>query len=90
MAARVRRPLKIVAFNTNTRESAGICIPICSSEVRLAAVYTSPGHAWNDADITGLLSFRHKSLTTGNLNAKHPFWNIVVSKPFRRETTEFI
>jgi hypothetical protein len=37
--------------------------------VLLAAVYKSPGHAWNDADIIKLLSFRHKSLLAGNLNA---------------------
>jgi hypothetical protein len=37
------------------------------------------GHAWNDADITKLLRFRYKSLLAGDLNAKHPFWNSVVS-----------
>jgi hypothetical protein len=47
--------------------------------VLLAAVCKSPGHAWNDADITELLSFRHKSLPAGNLNAKHPFWNSAIS-----------
>jgi hypothetical protein len=35
-----------------------VCIPIGNSEVLLAAVYKSPGHAWNDADIIALLSFR--------------------------------
>jgi hypothetical protein len=47
----------------------------------IAAVYKSPGHAWNDTDITELLSFRHKSLLAGDPNAKHPFWNSVVSNP---------
>jgi hypothetical protein len=37
-----------------------------------------PGHAWNDADIAELISFRHVS-TAGNLNAKHTFWNSLVS-----------
>jgi hypothetical protein len=48
--------------------------------VLLAAICKSPGHAWNDADIIELLSFRHKSLLAGDLNAKHPFWNNVYSK----------
>jgi hypothetical protein len=30
--------------------------------VLIAAVCKSPGNAWNDADITELLNFRHKSL----------------------------
>jgi hypothetical protein len=49
--------------------------------VLLATVYKSPGHAWNDADIIELFSFRHKPLPAGYLNAKHPFWNTIVSKP---------
>jgi hypothetical protein len=57
------------------------CIPIGNSEVLLAAFCKSPGHTWNDANITELLSFRHKSLLAGYLNVKHPFWNSVVSKP---------
>jgi hypothetical protein len=55
-------------------EATGVCMPIGNSEVLLAA-----GHAWNDADIIELLSFRHKSLLAGDLNAKHPFWNSIVS-----------
>jgi hypothetical protein len=62
-------------------EATGVCIPIDSSEVLLAAVYKSPGHAWNDALIAELISFRHKSLLAGSLNAKHPLWNNVVSNP---------
>jgi hypothetical protein len=58
-------------------EATGVCIPICNSEVLLAAVYKLPGHAWHDADIVELLCFRHKSLLAGDLNAKHPFWNSV-------------
>jgi hypothetical protein len=60
-------------------EATGVCIAIGNGEVLLAAVYKSPGHAWNDADIVELLSFRHKSLLAGDLNAKHPVWNGVVS-----------
>jgi hypothetical protein len=47
--------------------------------VLLAAVYKCPGHAWRDADITDLLSFRPKSILAGDLNAKIPFWNSTVS-----------
>jgi hypothetical protein len=47
--------------------------------VLLAAVYKSSGNAWNDANITELLIFRHKSILAGDLNAKHPFWNSVIS-----------
>jgi hypothetical protein len=61
-------------------KATGVCIPTGSSEVLLAAVCRSPGHAWNDTDITELLSFRHKSLLAEYLNAKHQFWNIIVPK----------
>jgi exonuclease III len=47
-------------------EATGVCIPIRFSEVLLAAVYISPGRAWSDADITELLSFKHKS-----------FWQVI-------------
>jgi hypothetical protein len=57
-----------------------VCIPIVNSKMLLAAVYKTPGHAWNDTDITELLIFRHKSLLAGDLNAKHPFLNSVISK----------
>jgi hypothetical protein len=60
-------------------EATGVCRLIGNSEVLFAAVYKSPGHAWNDADITEVLSFRRKSLPAGDRNAKHPFWNSVVS-----------
>jgi hypothetical protein len=62
-------------------EATGICIPILNSEILLAAVYKSTGSAWSDADISELLSFRHKSILAGDLNAKHPFWNSAVSSP---------
>jgi hypothetical protein len=58
-------------------EATGVCIPIGNNEV----LAKFPGHSWNDADITELLSFRRKSLLAGDLNAKHPFWNSVVSNP---------
>jgi hypothetical protein len=41
----------------------------------------SAGCAWSDADFTELLSFRRKSILTGDLNAKDPFWNSAVSNP---------
>jgi hypothetical protein len=57
-----------------------VCISIGNSEVLLAVVCKSSGHAWNDADIIKLLSFRHNSLLTRYLNAKnHPFWKSVIS-----------
>jgi hypothetical protein len=62
-------------------EATGVCIPIGNSEFMLAAVYKSPGRAWSDADVIELLSFRHKSVLAGDLNAKHPFWNSAVSNP---------
>jgi hypothetical protein len=62
-------------------EPTEVCTPIGNSEVLLAAVYKKPGHAWNNGDITELLSFRHNSLLAGGLNAKHPFWNSVVFNP---------
>jgi hypothetical protein len=62
-------------------ETTGACIPTGNSEVILAVVCKSPGYIWNDADIIELLSFRHKPLLAGNLNAKHPFWNSIVSNP---------
>jgi hypothetical protein len=61
--------------------ATGVCIPIGSNEMLLTAECKSPDHAWNDADITELLSCRHKSLLAGDMNAKHPFWNGVVSNP---------
>jgi hypothetical protein len=52
-----------------------------AAEELLASLYKSSGRASSDADITELLSFRSKSILAGDLNAKHPFWNSVVSKP---------
>jgi hypothetical protein len=62
-------------------EAMGVCIPTGNSEVLLATVCKSPGHAWNDADINELLSCRYKLLLAGDLNAKYPFWNSIVSNP---------
>jgi hypothetical protein len=56
-------------------EAIGVCIPTGKSDVLLAAVYKLPNHAWSDADIIELLSFR----LAGDLNVKHPVWNSVVS-----------
>jgi hypothetical protein len=49
-------------------EATGVCIPIGNSEVLLAAVYNSPGHSWNGADIIEFLSFKHE-LLLADLNA---------------------
>jgi hypothetical protein len=35
-------------------EATGVCIPSDNSEMLLATVFKSPGHAWNDMDITEL------------------------------------
>jgi hypothetical protein len=51
--------------------------------VLLTAVYKSPGRAWNDADITELLSFKPKTILAGDVNAKTPFWNSAVSNTSR-------
>jgi hypothetical protein len=59
--------------------AAGVCIATGNSEVLLWAVYKSPGHSRNDRGITEFLSFRHKSVQVGDLNAKRTFWNSVVS-----------
>jgi hypothetical protein len=58
-----------------------VCIPNGNSELLCAAVCKSPDHAWNVADIIQLITFRHKKLLSGDLNAKHPFWNGIVSNP---------
>jgi hypothetical protein len=70
-----------VAVRTGVTQATGVCIPIGNSEILLASLYKSPGRAWNDADITQLLSFRRKSILSGDLNAKRPFWNSTVSNP---------
>jgi hypothetical protein len=40
-------------------EATGVCIPIGNSEMLLAALCKSPGHTWNDTDVTELLNFSH-------------------------------
>jgi endonuclease/exonuclease/phosphatase family metal-dependent hydrolase len=55
--------------------------PTCNQDILLVAVYKSPGRNWNDADTTELLSFRHKCILAGDLNAKHQPWNRAVSNP---------
>jgi hypothetical protein len=37
--------------------------------------------AVDKSDIIERLRFRRKSLLAGDLNAKHPFWNSIVSNP---------
>jgi endonuclease/exonuclease/phosphatase family metal-dependent hydrolase len=61
-------------------ETTGVCIPIGNQEI-LIAVYKSPWLTWNDADIIELLSFRHKCILAGDLNAKHPSWNSAIANP---------
>jgi hypothetical protein len=62
-------------------DATGVWISVGNSGVLLAAVCKSPGHAWNDADVVEILRFRRKSLLAEDLNAKHPFWNSVVTNP---------
>jgi hypothetical protein len=59
----------------------GVCIPIGNREILLAAVYKSPGCTGSDADIAEFLSFGHKCILAGDLNAQHPSWNSTVSNP---------
>jgi hypothetical protein len=54
-------------------EATGSFIPVGNSDVLLAAVCMSPGHARNSAHITELLNIRYKLLVAGNLNARHQF-----------------
>jgi hypothetical protein len=62
-------------------EATGVCIPIGNREILLAAVYKSPGRTWINVDIAKLLSLRHKCISAGDLNVKHPPWNNTVSNP---------
>jgi hypothetical protein len=71
-------------------EATGICIPIGNSELLLAAVHKSPGHAWSDADISEVLNFRRKSLLAGDLNVKHPVLNSVVLNPSREKLLNLV
>jgi hypothetical protein len=50
-------------------EATGMCIPVGNRDILLKAVYKSPRCTWSDADITKLLSFRHKSIFAGDVNA---------------------
>jgi hypothetical protein len=70
-------------------EATGVCIPIGNKEILLAAVYKSPGRTCSDADITELLSLRHKCILAGDLNAKHPSWNSAVSNPSGEKLLQF-
>jgi hypothetical protein len=63
----------------NSVEATGVCIPIDNRDTLLAAVYKSPGCTGNDADITKLLSFKHKCILAGDRNAKQPPWNSKIS-----------
>jgi hypothetical protein len=60
-------------------EATGVCIPIGSTEIFLAAVYRSPVSDWTDTDIIELLRRKEKIILAGNLNAKHPLWNSRIS-----------
>jgi hypothetical protein len=62
-------------------EATGVCIPIGNQKILIAAVYKSPRRTCNDAYLTELLSFRHKCILAGDLNAEHPSWNSAVSNP---------
>jgi hypothetical protein len=59
-------------------EATAVCIPIANQEILLADVYKSPGRTWNEADVTEVLSFRHKCILAGGLNAKHPSRNSAI------------
>jgi hypothetical protein len=42
--------------------ATGVGIPIGNGKVLLQALYKSPGHSWNDANILEPMKFRGKSL----------------------------
>jgi hypothetical protein len=69
-------------------EATGVCIPVGNDVVILAAVYKSPGRHWNNTDILKLLGFKEKTISAGDLNVKHPFWNSSVSTPSGVELLE--
>jgi hypothetical protein len=63
----------------------GVCRPIRNKEIQLASVYKHPGRTWNDTYITELLSFRHKCILVGSLNAKRQSCNSAVSNPSNKK-----
>jgi endonuclease/exonuclease/phosphatase (EEP) superfamily protein YafD len=69
-------------------EATWVCIPVGNDVVLLAAVYKSPGRPWNNTDILKLLGFKEKTILAGDLNAKHQFWNSLVSNPSGVELLE--
>lgn len=71
-------------------EAIGVCITKGKSEVLLRTVSKSPGGACDDGDIIELLSFEHKTISAGDLNAKHPFWNIVLSNPSGKKLMPYL
>lgn len=77
--AAVRRGIHQNQISLIWIEVTRFCIQINNSKLLLAAVCKSSGHTWAHADIIEHVSFRTKS-HLADLNAKHPFWNSVVSK----------
>jgi hypothetical protein len=60
------------------------------SKMFLATLCMSPSSAWIDADITELLTFRHKSLVAEELDAKYPLYNSAASNPSGEKLRESI
>jgi hypothetical protein len=56
-------------------EATRVKIAIGNSEILPAAIYKSAFRTWADADIAKLLSFRNECISSGDLNAEHPFWS---------------
>jgi hypothetical protein len=61
--------------------TTGVCIPTGNTEMFVSVVYKSLQKLWCDTNITELLGFRNKSILAGDLNAKHPVWNIKFQAP---------
>jgi hypothetical protein len=71
-------------------DATGVYIPIGNSEMLLTTVCKPRGHAWNDPDITKLLSFSHMSLLAEDVNVKYQLWNSIVSNPADEKKTKYI
>jgi hypothetical protein len=70
-------------------EASGVRLSIGNREILPAAVYKSLGLTWSDADSAELLNLRHKCILAGDLKAKHPSWNSVVSNPSGEKLLQF-
>jgi hypothetical protein len=83
---------KITTFteSASTREEMAVLQLQLDRQVVLAAVHKSAGRIWSDAYTGELFSFRNKSILTGDLNAKHLFWNSAVTNPSGKKLSQLL